>query len=97
MTVRSRPESTTLRRMSNRETLTSAETRRLAALQRDVSKGNLAMLERNSFLAELFDDGVSQPNMVAVINDAATAVGDAPITSGAVHRAIKRAKAKVSA
>ena len=65
---------------------------RLSALQRDVSRGNLAMVERNRLMTEMFDAGASQPQIVAVVNEAALSVGDRAITSGAVHRAIKRVK-----
>lgn len=76
--------------------MTTEQRQRLSALQRDVSRGNLAMIERNELMAEMFDRGCSQPQLVEIVNAAAVKVGDREITSGAIHRAIKRVKERTS-
>jgi len=77
--------------------MTKETRQQLAALQGEVSRGNLAMLARNQLMTEMFDGGATQPEIVDVVNRAAVAVGDRTITSGAIHRAIKRVKGRAPA
>lgn len=64
--------------------------RKLVALQKDVSRGNLAVIERNALLMEMFESGSRQRDLVALLNHGVAAVGDTPVTEGAVHKAIRR-------
>lgn len=64
---------------------------RLVELQRQVSLGNLAVIERNRRLLDYYQaSDVSQRRLTELLNGAAIDVGDAPLTEGAVHKAIKR-------
>lgn len=66
----------------------------LSRLQRKVAAGNSAMRERNLLLLRLFDEGATQGELVEIINAENDAAGEEHITSGAVHRAIKRLRTK---
>ena len=66
----------------------------LVRLQRDVSKGNLALVKRNKLLTEMFDRGVSQPTLTQLLNRGARQAGDREMTEGAVHKAIMRLRRK---
>jgi hypothetical protein len=68
--------------------------RKLVALQRDVSRGNLAVIERNRLLMVMFEAGHSQPELTALLNAGASDVGDRPMTDGAVQKAIVRLRRK---
>mgnify|MGYP003636140387 CR=1 FL=1 len=69
---------------------TTDEERTLVALQEDVSRGNLAVIERNALLLSMFSAGYRQNQLSDLLNGATEAVGDLPLTQGAVHKAIKR-------
>lgn len=88
MNVALRPESATVFDML------VADKKKLAKLQTAVARGNLAMLERNALLKELFDAGTTHPAMTAVINEVNAAEGDREVTADAVYRAIKRINEK---
>ena len=88
MSVGLRPESATVFVMLD------ADKKKLAKLQRAVARGNLAMLERNALLKELFDAGTTHPAMTTVINEVNAAEGDKEVTADAVYRAIKRINEK---
>jgi hypothetical protein len=64
--------------------------RKLASLQREVSRGGIALTERNELLAEMYEDGWLQRELVDAVNVGATKAGAAPISEGAVHKAISR-------
>lgn len=66
------------------------EERTLVALQKDVSRGNLAVIQRNALLLDMFQAGYRQNQLTDLLNGATEATGDLPLTQGAVHKAIKR-------
>jgi hypothetical protein len=67
---------------------------RLQTLQHSIIAGNRAMDERNALLLRMFDTGESQPDLVEVLNEVNREVRAPEITSDAIHRAIKRQRAK---
>ena len=67
---------------------------RLRTLQHTIIAGNRAMDERNALLLRMFDAGESQPDLVAVLNEVNREVKAPEITSDAIHRAVKRQRAK---
>lgn len=69
---------------------TTDEERALVALQEDVSRGNLAVIERNALLLDMFRAGYRQNHLTELLNGATVTTGDLPLTQGAVHKAIKR-------
>jgi hypothetical protein len=69
---------------------TTDEERQLVALQKDVSRGNLAVIQRNALLLDMFRSGYRQNQLTDLLNGATEATGDLPLTQGAVHKAIKR-------
>ena len=88
MSVALRPESATV------FVMLEADRKKLAKLQTAVARGNLAMLERNALLKELFDAGTTHSSMTLVMNEVNAAEGDREVTADAVYRAIKRINEK---
>ena len=76
--------------------MTDNESKRLAALQLSVCRGNVAMLERNALLKELYEKGATQPDLATKLNEVSRTVGDKEITPDAVYRAIKRINDRVA-
>jgi hypothetical protein len=77
--------------------MTDNESKKLAALQLSVCRGNVAMLERNAFLKELYEKGATQPELAVRLNEVSRTVGDKEITPDAVYRAIKRINDRIEA
>lgn len=66
--------------------------RQLAALQRRVSQANVALRQRNALMVKMKDEGWTLRQMTAVLNHAAVAEGDSPMTEDTVQKAIRRTR-----
>lgn len=75
---------------NNTQTLADVQT--LADLERQVVAGNLAMVKRNRLIVKMYDAGHRQSDMMRTINAVREEMGEKPVTLGAVHILIRRAK-----
>lgn len=66
--------------------------KRLARIQRDITRGDIALRERARLLAQMFDAGYPQAVLADIASKASRDVGGPVITEGAVHKAIHREK-----
>lgn len=76
--------------VNTRQPMTEQE-RQLVAAQHAISLGNVALVRRNRMLAALHATGkYTQKALVELLNGAAVAAKDAPLSEAAVHKAIRR-------
>lgn len=77
-------------------TLAQQHTQTLTDLERQVVAGHLAMAQRNRLIVEMFDTGHRQSDIMRTINSVREEMGEKPVTLGAVHILIRRAKESVA-
>lgn len=65
----------------------------LIDIERKIATANVASRNRNQLLADLVASGHRQSDLTRTINSVRQELGDAPVTLGSVHIAIRRAKA----
>lgn len=82
--------------MTNTTATPNQDTQTLADLERKVVTGNLAMVQRNRMIVEMFDSGHRQSDIMRTINSVRVDMGQKPVTLGAVHILIRRAKESVA-
>ena len=66
--------------------------RRLCSLQRRVTIGKLADIQRIELMAALYDHGVSQVEIADTLNQASLLAGGTEVSVDAVQKAIRRHK-----
>lgn len=68
----------------------------LTELERIVAAGNVAMAQRNRLIVQLAEAGHRQSDIMRAVNAVRQEMGDKPVTLGAIHILLRRAKVSAS-
>jgi len=68
----------------------SSQEQKLEALEREIVRGQRALLERNRLVVELVTSGYTQADITRRLNRQRTALSADPLTPDAIHVIIKR-------
>jgi hypothetical protein len=68
------------------------ETETLIALERTINAGTIAMRERNRLIVDMVNNGHRQSDIMRTVNAVRQEMGEPPVTLGAIHIVMRRAK-----
>jgi hypothetical protein len=68
------------------------DTEQLVALERIINAGTIAMRERNRLIVDMVNAGHRQSDIMRTVNSVRQEMGEPPVTLGAIHIVMRRAK-----
>jgi hypothetical protein len=68
------------------------DTEQLIALERIINAGTIAMRDRNRLIVDMVNAGHRQSDIMRTVNSVRQEMGEPPVTLGAIHIVMRRAK-----
>jgi len=68
------------------------DTEQLIALERIINAGTIAMRDRNRLIVDMVNSGHRQSDIMRTVNSVRQEMGEPPVTLGAIHIVMRRAK-----
>jgi hypothetical protein len=68
------------------------DTEQLVALERIINAGTIAMRDRNRLIVDMVNSGHRQSDIMRTVNTVRQEMGEPPVTLGAIHIVMRRAK-----